>query len=67
MYKRQEIVLEDLDQAMFIKRFISKSVNQVLKQYQNNNDLMVNDFCDDDKIFIELEESNQLDIKGNFY
>ena len=59
-----ESILSDLEQTMFIKRFIARSVQDVRRQFEGREEQMLADFCDDEKIFRELEESNQLDIKG---
>ena len=60
----KDSILADLEQAMFIKRFISKSVQSIYEQFEGKEDEMLNEFCRDEKIFKELEQSNQLDIKG---
>jgi hypothetical protein len=63
--KWNETILKDLEQAMFIKRFIKRSVEGILSQFEGRSNDMLSEFCSDEKIFRELEESNQLDIKGS--
>ena len=57
-------IINDMEQAMFIRKFINKSIDMVTSQYKDRSEQMLVEFCDDENIFRELEHSNQLDIKG---
>lgn len=59
-------LLADLEQALFIRKFINRSVSNLEISFQNRKNDLLAEFCDDERIFRELEDSNQLDIKGKF-
>jgi hypothetical protein len=60
----QEKIREDLKQAIHIKNFIRDSISEVKENFLNKEEELLEEFCDDLNIFQELEEKNQLDIKG---
>jgi hypothetical protein len=60
----KKTILNDVEQAMFIRKFIIKSLDMIESQFKENPNQMLVDFCNDENIFRELEQSNQLDIKG---
>lgn len=58
-------IQEDLKQALHIKNFIHESILKLERQFGADRDGLLGEFCDDQHIFQELENRNQLDIKGS--
>jgi hypothetical protein len=62
-----EHIQTDLKQALHIHNFIQNSIQSLKTSFKSREYEMFKEFCDDQKIFQELEEKNQLDIKGDSY
>lgn len=59
-----KLIHDDLKQAIHIKNFIRESILKLNKKFHQDKQGLLSEFCDDQHIFQELEEKNQLDIKG---
>ena len=54
----------DLDQVLKIRKFIQRGILKIQTSTEHDSEICLNAFSDDEHIFKELQDSNQLDIKG---